>query len=44
MGQPFGLLGNALGRKPLNRLGNARVQIAPPVLQQALVGHLVREG
>jgi hypothetical protein len=37
------LLGNALGRKPLDRLGNARVQITPPVLQQAVVGHLVRQ-
>src|SRR5262245_20204343 len=44
VGQPLGLFGNALGSKLLNRLGNARVQIAPSVLQQALVGHLVREG
>ena len=43
VGQPLGLLRHAVGRKPLDRLGNARVQIPPPVLQQALVGHLVRE-
>ena len=40
VGQPLRLLGNALGRKPLDRLGNARVQITPPVLKQTLVGYL----
>jgi hypothetical protein len=40
VGQPLGLLGNKL----LDRLGNAGVQITPPVLQQPLVCHLVREG
>jgi hypothetical protein len=43
VGQPLGLLGDALARKPLDRLGNARVQITSPVLQQPLVRHLVRE-
>lgn len=43
VGQPLGLLGNALCRKPLDRLGNARLQITPPLLQQALIGHLVCE-
>jgi hypothetical protein len=43
VGQPLGLLGNALGRKLLDRLGNADVQITPPVLQHSLVGHLVSQ-
>ena len=44
VGQPLGLLRHAVGRKLLDRLGDARVQITAPVVQQALVGHLVREG
>ena len=43
MGQPLGLLGDALGREPLDGLGDAGVQGALPVVEQPLVRHLVRE-
>jgi hypothetical protein len=44
VGQPLGLLGNAFSRESLDRIGNARMQVTPPVLQQPLVRHVVREG
>ena len=44
VGQPLGLLGDALGREPLEGLGDASVERAPPVVAQPLVRHLVREG
>ena len=43
MGEPFGLLGDAFGREPLDRLGDAGVQGAVPVPQQPLVCDLLRE-
>ena len=43
MGQPLGLLGHALGREPLEGLGDAGVERALPVVEQALVRHVVRE-
>jgi hypothetical protein len=43
MGQPLGLLGDALGRELLDGLGDAGVQGALPLVEQPLVGHLVRE-
>jgi hypothetical protein len=43
VGQPLGLLGDASSPEPLDRSGNSRVQISPPVLQNAPVGHLVRQ-
>ena len=43
MGQPLGLLGDALGREPLEGLGDAGVEGALPVVEQPLVRHLVRE-
>ena len=36
MGQPLGLLGDALGREPLDGLGDAGVQGALPVVEQSL--------
>ena len=44
MGQPLDLLGQALGVEPLDGLDDPGVERAPPVLEQAVVGHLVREG
>jgi hypothetical protein len=44
VGQLLGLLGDALGREPLEGLGDAGVERALPVVEQPLVGHLVREG
>ena len=44
VGQPLGLLGDALGREPLEGLGDAGVEGALPVVEQPLVRHLVREG
>jgi hypothetical protein len=43
MGKPLGLLGGALGREPLDGLGDAGVQGALPVVEQTLIRHLVRE-
>jgi hypothetical protein len=43
VGQRLGLLGAALGRQPLEGLGDAGVQGAPPVVEHPLVGHLVGE-
>jgi len=43
MGQPLGLLGEVLGREPLDGLGDAGVQGALPVVEQPLVRHLVSE-
>ena len=42
--QAFDLLSPPLGRQRLKGLDNARVQEAPPLQQEAVVGHLVREG
>ena len=43
--QPFDLLGQpARAPSALEGLDNARVQHPPPLLQQAAVGHLVRQG
>ena len=38
------MLSRPLGRQRLKGLDNARVQEAPPLQQEAVVGHLVREG
>jgi hypothetical protein len=43
MGQPLGLLGDALGGEPLDGLGDPRVEGALPVVKEPLVRHLVRE-
>jgi hypothetical protein len=43
VGQPFSLLADALGSEPLDGPGDAGVQSAPPVVEQALIGHLMRE-
>jgi hypothetical protein len=42
--QPFDLLGYPLGRQCLEGLDQVRVQHAPPLQQEAVVGHLVRQG
>ena len=42
--QVFDLLSPLLGCQRLERFDNACVQHAPPLQQQAAVGHLVREG
>ena len=43
VGQPLDLLGDALGREPLDGLGDAGVQGALPLVEQAPVRDLVRE-
>ena len=43
VGQPLGLLGDALGREPLDGLGDAGVQGAPPLVEQAPVRDFVGE-
>jgi hypothetical protein len=43
IGQPLRLLGDALGREPLDGLDDAGVQGTLPVVEQPLVRHLVRE-
>ena len=43
VGQPLGLLGDALGREPLDGLGDAGVQGALPLVEQSPVRHFVRE-
>src|SRR5262249_8733343 len=43
MGQPLRLLGDALARVPLDGLGDTGVQGALAVVEQTLVGHLMRE-
>ena len=43
VGEPLGLLGAALGREPLDGLGDASVQGALLLMEQPLVRHLVRE-
>jgi hypothetical protein len=42
--QTFDLLGRPLGREHLEGPDNTRVQHSPPLLQEAAVGHLVRQG
>ena len=42
--QPFDLVGEAVGIEPFDGLHNARVQRSAPLLQEAAVGHLVRQG
>ena len=42
--QAFDLLGHPVGRERLEGLDNARVQHPPPLLQEAAVGHLLRQG
>jgi len=43
MGKALGLLGDAFGREPLDRLGDAGVQNALPIPQQPLVSDLVSQ-
>ena len=43
MGQPLGLLGDALGREPLDGLGDAGVQGALPLVEQSPVRDFVGE-
>ena len=42
--QAFDLLGHPVGRERLKGLDQARVQHPPPLQQEAVVGHLVRQG
>ena len=42
--QPFDLLGHAVRRQRLESLDNTRMQHPPPLLEEAAVGHLVRQG
>ena len=42
--QPFDLLGHLVPSTCLNNLDQARVQSPPPLLQEAAVGHLMRQG
>ena len=42
--QAFHLLGHPFGRERLEGLDQARVQPPPPLQQEAVVGHLVRQG
>jgi hypothetical protein len=44
MSELVDVLGQAVGVEPLNRIGNSRVQPAAPLLQEAAVRDLVREG
>jgi hypothetical protein len=44
VGQAFHVLGQALGIEGLQGLDNPGVQAAPPLLQEAAVGHLMRQG
>jgi hypothetical protein len=44
VGEPLDVLAPAIGREPSEGLGDAGVQRALPVVEQPLVGHLVREG
>ena len=41
VGQPFDVLGQPVGVGPLNGLHDPAVEDAPPVLEQAAVGHVV---
>jgi hypothetical protein len=41
VGEPLGVLGKAISVKGFDRLDKPRVKLAPPLLQQAAVGHLV---
>ena len=44
MGQPFDLFGQTVHVLLFEHLDNARVQQAPPLLEQAAIRHLVRQG
>ena len=44
VGQPLDLLGQAVPGERLDGLDDAGVQHAPPLLEQAAVGHLVGQG
>ena len=44
VGEPLRLLGDALGREPLDGLGDPGVERALPVVEQPLVGYLVGQG
>ena len=44
VGQPFDLVGEAIGIEPFDGLDNARVQRPSPLLEQAAIGHLMGEG
>jgi hypothetical protein len=44
VGQPLGLLDDALGPEPFDGLGDAGMESALPVVEQPLVRRLVREG
>ena len=44
VGQPFDLLGHPVPSERLEGLDDAGMQRSPPLLQQAAVGHLVRQG
>ncbi len=44
LGEPVDVLHQAVGIEPLNDLHNAGVQGASALLEQAVVGHLMREG
>jgi len=42
--QALHLLGHPLGYQRLQGLDHARVQHPPPLLQEAAIGHLMRQG
>ena len=44
VGEMFDLHGHPLGREPLESLDNVCVQPPPPLQQEAVVGHFVRQG
>ena len=44
MGQPFDLVGQPVGREPLDDLNELGVQSLPPLLHEAPIGDLMRQG
>ena len=44
LGQPFDVFGQAVRSESLAGLDNAGMEHPPPLLQEAAVGHLVRQG
>ena len=44
MGQPFDLVGQTVGREPLDDLNEPGVQGPPPLLHEAPIGDLMRQG
>ena len=44
VGQPFGLVGQAVGREPLDDLNEPGVQGPPPLLHEAPIDDLMSQG